>query len=275
MATVQQSKIVSFGPYRVDLRSGELYKGGVRIVLQGQSFRLLEGLLERPGQVLGRDELRARLWPSDTYVDFEHSINAAVRRLRRALGDSADAPRYIETLPRRGYRFVGAVPTVIGPADFGPAEAGPYVRGAPGKATSPRMRLAVLPFSAITSHAEPDEFTEGLTEETIAQIANRCAPAIGVVSRLAVGQLQYVRGPIETVRDALQVDYVVEGRVRHAQTRVRITIQLIDAADATHIWADAYERDCADDLSVQKDVAQSIAEAVASRLLGFDYTSPQ
>jgi len=260
MATVQQSKIVSFGPYRVDLRSGELYKGGVRIVLQGQSFRLLEGLLERPGEVLGRDELRARLWPSDTYVDFEHSINAAVRRLRRALGDSADAPRYIETLPRRGYRFVGAEPI----ADDGR-----------GTATSLRMRLAVLPFSAITSHAEPDGFSEGLTEETIAQITNRCAPAIGVVSRFAVGQLQYARGPIETVRDALQVDYVVEGRVRHAQTRVRITIQLIDAADETHIWADAYERDCADDLSVQKDVAQSIAEAVASRLLGFDYTSPQ
>ena len=261
MATVQQSKIVSFGPYRVDLQSGELYKGGVRIVLQGQSFRLLEGLLERPGEVLGREELRARLWPSDTYVDFEHSINAAVRRLRRALGDSADAPRYIETLPRRGYRFVGAVPTV----DDG--------RGTP--ATSVRMRLAVLPFSAITSHTEPDGFTEGLTEETIAQITNRCAPAIGVVSRFAVGQLQYSRGPIETVRDALQVDYVVDGRVRHAQTRVRITIQLIDAADATHIWADAYERDCADNLSVQKDVAQLIAEAVANRLLGFDYTSPQ
>src|SRR4026208_420175 len=110
MATVQQSKIVSFGPYRVDLRSGQLYKGAERIVLQGQSFRLLEGLLERPGEVLGREELRARLWASDTYVDFEHSINAAVRRLRRALGDSADAPRYIETLHRRGFRFVGAVP---------------------------------------------------------------------------------------------------------------------------------------------------------------------
>jgi TolB-like protein len=253
MATVQQSKIVSFGPYRVDLRSGELYKGGVRIVLQGQTFRLLEGLLERPGEVLGREELRARLWPSDTYVDFEHSINAAVRRLRRALGDSADAPRYIETLHRRGYRFVGAVPT----ADEGR-----------GTATSPRVRLAVLPFSSITSQAEPDGFTEGLTEETIAQITHRCAPSIGVVSRLAVGQLQYPRGAIETVRDVLQVDYAVEGRVRHAGNRVRITIQLIDAADATHIWADAYERDCADNLSVQKDVAQLIAEAVASRLLG-------
>ncbi len=255
MATAQQSKIVSFGPYRVDLRSGELFKGGVRIVLQGQTFRLLEGLLERPGEVLGREELRARLWPTDTYVDFEHSINAAVRRLRRALDDSADAPRYIETLHRRGYRFVGAVPT----DDDGR-----------GTATSPRMRLAVLPFSSITSQAEPDGFTDGLTEETIAQITHRCAPSIGVVSRLAVGQLQYARGAIETVLDALQVDYVIEGRVRHAGNRVRITIQLIDVADATHIWADAYERDCADNLSVQKDVAQLLAEAVASRLLGFD-----
>ena len=254
MATVQQSKIVSFGPYRVDLRSGELYKGGVRIVLQGQTFRLLEGLLERPGEVLGRDELRSRLWPSDTYVDFEHSINAAVRRLRRALGDSADAPRYIETLHRRGYRFVGAVPT----ADEGR-----------GNAISRRMRLAVLPIASITTQAEPDGFSDGLTEETIAQITHRCAPSIGVVSRLAIGQ-PYARGPIETVRDALQVDYVVEGRVRRAGNRVRITIQLIDAADTTHIWAGAYERDCADNLSVQKDVAQLIAEAVASRLLGFD-----
>jgi len=255
MATVQQSKIVSFGPFRVDLRSGELYKGGARIVLQGQTFRLLEGLLERPGEVLGRDELRARLWPSDTYVDFEHSINAAVRRLRRALGDSANAPRYIETLHRRGYRFVGAVPN---------AGEGSGVTG------SARMRLAVLPFSAITHKPESNGFTEGLTEETIAQIAHRCAPPIAVVSRLAVGQIQYARGTIETFRDTLQVDYVVEGRVRHAGNRVRITSQLIDAADATHIWADAYERDDADNLSVQKDVAQSIAEAVASRLLGFD-----
>jgi TolB-like protein len=255
MARVQESKIVSFGPYRVDLRSGELFKDGVRIVLQGQTFRLLEGLLERPGEVLDRQELRARLWPSDTYVDFEHSINAAVRRLRRALGDSADAPRYIETLHRRGYRFVGAVPTT----DDGPATP-----------TSPRMRLAVLPFSSITGQAEPDGFTDGLTEETVAVITHRCAPSIGVVSRLAVGQLQYARGSIETVRDALQVDFVVEGRVRRAGNRVRITIQLIDATDATHIWADAYERDCADNLSVQKDVAQSIAEAVATRLLGFD-----
>src|SRR4030095_16069202 len=187
MATVQQSKIVSFGPYRVDLRSGELYKGGVRIVLQGQTFRLLEGLLERPGEVLDREELRARLWPSDTHVDFEHSINAAVRRLRRALGDSADAPRYIETLHRRGYRFVGAMST---------AEEGR------GTATSPRMRLAVLPFSPITNQAEPDGFTDGLTEEALDQIRRGCVATLGGVSRLAVCPPQHVRGGDETVRGA-------------------------------------------------------------------------
>ena len=252
MATGYQSKIVSFGPYRADLRSGELYKGGVRIVLQGQTFRLLEGLLERPGEVLDREELRTRLWPSDTHVDFEHSINAAVRRLRRALGDSASAPRYIETLHRRGYRFVGVVPTDDDVRDT---------------ATGPRIRLVVLPFSAITPRAEQDGFTEGLTEETIAQITHCCAPSIRVVSRLAVGQLHDARDAIGAVRDGLQVDYVVEGRIRHAQNRVRITVQLIDAADATHIWADAYERDGADNLSVQKDVAQLIAQAVANRLI--------
>jgi TolB-like protein len=254
MATVQQSKIVTFGPYRVDLRSGELYKGGVRIVLQGQAFRLLEGLLERPGEVVGREELRARLWPSDTYVDFEHSINAAVRRLRRALGDSADAPLYIETLHRRGYRFVGD----------SIAEDGRV-----GAASSLRLRLAVLPFSSITSHVEADGFTDGLTEETIAQITHRCAPSIGVMSRLAVGQLQCAVDAMGIVRDALQVDYIVEGRVRRAQNRVRITSQLIDTADATHMWADAYEREGADNLSVQKDVAQLIAQAVTDRLLRF------
>jgi TolB-like protein len=109
-----------------------------------------------------------------------------------------------------------------------------------------------------------------LTEETIAQITHRCAPSIAIMSRLAVGQLHYAFDAIGSVRDALHVDYIVEGRVRRAQNRVRITSQLIDAADATHMWADAYERDSADNLSVQKDVAQLIAQAVAGRLLGVD-----
>src|SRR5438477_10772748 len=102
-------KPVRFGPFEADLRAGELRKHGVRLKLVGQPFEVLAMLLERPGQLVTREELRARLWPTDTFVDFDHGLNAAVNKLRDALSDSADDPRYIETLPRRGYRFIGKV----------------------------------------------------------------------------------------------------------------------------------------------------------------------
>jgi DNA-binding winged helix-turn-helix (wHTH) protein len=106
-----------FGPFTFDVRTGELLKGGTRIKVPDQSIEILRTLLERPGALITREELRQRLWPDNTFVDFEHGLNAAVRRLRDALGDSADAPRYIETLPRRGYRFIEGV--VATPADAG------------------------------------------------------------------------------------------------------------------------------------------------------------
>src|SRR6266404_7236865 len=99
-------RLVQFGVYEVDLQTRELRKAGVRLKLEGQPLQVLECLLERPGQLVTRDELKQRLWPSDTFVDFEHSINAAVKRLRLVLGDTAETPRFIETLPRRGYRFI-------------------------------------------------------------------------------------------------------------------------------------------------------------------------
>src|SRR5262245_3852467 len=105
---------VRLGDFHLDLDSGELVKDGVRMRLQVQSLELLKALLERPGKMVGREELRQRLWPNDTFVDFDHGLNAAVRRLREALGDSAEAPRFVETIPRRGYRLVaetsGATP---------------------------------------------------------------------------------------------------------------------------------------------------------------------
>lgn len=102
-----EPRIVRFGPFEVDLRSGELRKGGVRVSLQDQPFRVLVRLLDRPAELVTREELRQQLWPADTFVDFEHGLNAAIKRLRDTLGDSADTPRFIETLPRRGYRFIG------------------------------------------------------------------------------------------------------------------------------------------------------------------------
>ena len=101
-----------FGPFELDPRTGELHGNGAKVILSEQPLRLLLALLDRPGQLITRDELRRRLWPDDTFVDFEHGLNAAVRRVRDALGDSADRPRYVETLPRRGYRFVGEIEAV-------------------------------------------------------------------------------------------------------------------------------------------------------------------
>lgn len=104
--------VLRFANFEVDLRTGELRRGGRKVKLQGQPFQILAMLVERPGELVTRESLRKRLWPADTFVDFEHSLNTAVKKLRQALGDAADHPRFIETLPRRGYRFTGAVEEV-------------------------------------------------------------------------------------------------------------------------------------------------------------------
>src|SRR5438094_346855 len=113
---VRSSAILRFGVFEVDARSGELRKQGVRIKLQEQPFHVLTVLLQRPGEVVTREELRNQNWPADTFVDFDNSLNTAINKLREALGDSADSPRFIETLPRRGYRFIAPVTGVDGTA---------------------------------------------------------------------------------------------------------------------------------------------------------------
>src|SRR5215510_1120702 len=144
---------IRFGSFELDVRSRELRNGGARIRLQDQPFEILRMMLDRPGAVVTREELCERLWPNGTFVDFEHSLNAAVKRLRAALGDDADNPTFVETLPRRGYRFIA--PTTA--AD-----------GAPGAAVAPR--LAVLPFANLSRDTAQDYFSDGLTEELISQL---------------------------------------------------------------------------------------------------------
>src|SRR6476469_1184423 len=146
-----------FGTFEVDLRARELRKGGIRIRLQDQPFEILAMMLDRPGQVVTREELRQRLWPAGTFVDFEHSLNAAVKRLRSALGDDADNPRFVETLHRRGYRFIApvrdrdAVALLPVTADY-------------------KARLAVLPFANLSGDSSQEYFSDGLTEEMILQL---------------------------------------------------------------------------------------------------------
>ena len=149
----QSSRVVRFGVFEVDLRAGELRKQGVKIRLQEQPFQILATLIERPGQVFTRGELRQKLWPAETFVDFEHSLNTAIKRLREALGDLAHSPRFIETLPRRGYRFIASVKE-------------------PGRAKPPvgKIMLAVLPFDNLSANPEQEYFSDGLTEEMITQL---------------------------------------------------------------------------------------------------------
>lgn len=231
-----------FGPFEVDQNAGELRRNGIKIRLQEQPLQLLQILLEQPGNVIAREELQRRIWPSDTFVDFDHGINNAVKRLREALGDTAETPHYIETLPRRGYRFVGKIDS-----------------------DSPKIKsLAVLPLEDLSPEAEREYFADGLTEALITILAK--IGDLRVVSRTSAMQYKGVHKPLREIARELDVDIVVEGTVLRVGRRVRITAQLIDAAKESHLWAESYERDLRDVLALQSDIAQSIAREIQIKL---------
>ena len=244
-----------FGSFELDVRSRELRNGSVRVRLQEQPLEILRLMLERPGDVVTRDELRQRLWPEGTFVDFEHSLNAAIKRLRAALGDDADKPMFIETVPRRGYRFIGSVPTQSGSA--APSAA----------ATSPRVRLVVLPFSNLSDDSSQEYFSDGLTEELIAQLGPLCRGQVGIIARWSS---MFFKGSLQRAREigeALSAEFLLEGSTRRDGSRVRITARLVEAATEAHLWSETYERSTSDWLSVQADVAGRVARSLMRELV--------
>jgi TolB-like protein/Tfp pilus assembly protein PilF len=230
---------IRFGAFELEENSGELRRDGSKIRLQEQPLQVLQILLQEPGKVITREELRQKIWPSDTFVDFDHGINNAIKRLREALGDTAETPRYIETVPRRGYRFIGSVDAVS-------------ERGA-----RTIRSVAVLPLENLSGDPEQEYFADGLTEALITSLAK--IGALRVVSRTTAMQYKRARKPLPQIAAELQVDGIVEGTVLRSGTRVRISAQLIDARGDSHIWAESYERDLRDILALHSDLARAIA----------------
>jgi TolB-like protein len=240
--TANARRVIRFGELEFDTVRGELYRQGTRLKLQEQPVQLLRMLTQRAGEIVCREELRQQIWPSDTFVDFDHGINNAIKRLREALGDTADTPLYIETLPRRGYRFIGKI-----------------------EKETPRFQsLAVLPLENLSRDPGQEYFADGLTEALITTLAK--IGDLRVVSRTSSMLYKGARKPLREVAGELEVDAIVEGTVLRAGTRVRITAQLIDPLQETHLWAESYERDLSDVLALQADVAHAIAREVRVKL---------
>src|SRR2546426_1732644 len=234
---------VRFGAFELDLRARELRKQGVMIKLQEQPFQILAMLLEHPGLVVTREELRNKLWPADTFVDFDHGLNKAINKLREALGDSAENPRFIETLAKRGYRF-----------------------SSPGQIRS----LLVPPLENLSGDPEQEYFADGFTEELINKLAR--ISALRVLSRTTAMHYKGVRKPLPEIARELRVDAVVEGTVLRSGDHVRISAQLVDARMDTHLWAESYDRDVSDVLALHAEVAQAIARQVHVKLTRHEET---
>jgi TolB-like protein len=223
--------------------SREVRNGDARIRLQEQPFQILRLLLARPGAVITREEIRERLWPEGTFVDYEHSLNAAVKRLRAALGDDAKNPNFIETLPRRGYRWVSA----------------PAPR---------RIRLVVLPFTAHTVGNEGDDaFGAGLTEELIAQLGHRGTGRVHVIARRSALACTGAAQRASDIGASLGADYLLEGGIRRHAGRVRITVWLVDTREEVQTWGDIYDREITESLPAQIEVAATIAQSIIDNVI--------
>ncbi len=291
---------LSFGVFDVDLGTGEIRKHGLRIRLQQQPFQVLALLLERPGDVITREQLQQKLWPANTFVDFDHGLNKAINKIRAALGDSAEAPRFVETVARRGYRFLAEVrvagPAIVPPAlperpsgapSRSPASAGPagVARGQPrtwlvaasvilavlaalgvwelrrAAGASPAIHsIAVLPLESLSSDQSQEYFADGMTDELITDLGQ--IRALRVISRSSVMAYKRTRKSLLVIARELNVDAVVEGTVLRSGDRVRITAQLIEAATDRHLWADSYQGELRNTLALQNDVARAIADQI-------------
>ncbi len=283
--------LIPFGPFEADLSSQELKKHGVHLRLPRQSFQILKMLLEHPGDLVSREDLRQALWHSETFVDFEHGLNAAINRLREALGDSADHPKFIETLPRRGYRFIGPVngmpkanhvPATSTPLrallhrkDFALVTAsimvlmvviGIWWRKSPPSPAPPvnSLSIAVLPFVDLSPNHDQKYLSDGLAEEILNDLAN--VPGLKVVGRVSAFQFKGKNEDLRVIGKKLNAANILEGSVRREGSHIRVTAQLIRTDDGYHLWSQAYDRDVKDFIAIQEDIARAVTSGLQLKL---------
>ena len=238
---------IRFADFEVDLRASELRREGTRIKLQIQPFQVLGFLLERAGEVVSREELQKRIWTADTFVDFNQGLNNAVKKLREALGDDAEKPRFIETLSKRGYRFIGSVQQA--------SASRPMVGPPPRTAVD---SIAVLPFTSMSADAADEFFADGMTEEIINALAQ--IEQLHVVARTSAFAFKGKYIDVRSVGKQLNVRTVLLGSVRRAGNELRITAQLVNVEDGYHLWSDRFDRELKDIFEVQDEIARAIAE---------------
>jgi TolB-like protein/DNA-binding winged helix-turn-helix (wHTH) protein/Tfp pilus assembly protein PilF len=255
MENTSQIQPVRFGSFELDLRAGELRKQGVKIKLQEQPFQILAMLLEHPGQVVTREELRSRLWPSDTFVDFDHGLNKAINKLREALGDSAENPRFIETLAKRGYRFLASLD---GRREVPPMRGGPI----DSIAVFPLENDSIDPDTEYLAVGIPGSIVHGLSQ----------IPGLRVISwRTTSSEGNQQSDPLAIGRK-LGARTVLIGRIWQRSNKLRLHVDLLDAANGDEIWGDQYDRSLAELFTVQDDISREVSQKLRLKLTGEDKT---
>lgn len=277
--SIHSGTIARFGDFELDLASGELRRDGALLKLQPQPSKVLVLLVSRAGEMVTRGQLADRVWGSDTFVDFEHGLNFSIRQIRTALGEDADHPRFIETIPKRGYRFIAPIKPVATPPSnklaarkwwrlalavtvallLGVAVYATWPRSAPVQPPHETV-LAVLPFDDLSPDAE-EYLVDGLTEEMIAQLT-RIRPEIKVIARTSAMQYLHTKKGAREIGQELGADYILENSIRHENGRLRITAQLVRTSDQTHLWAQNYDREMRDLLPLESEVTTDIAEQI-------------
>jgi TolB-like protein len=240
-------KIIRFGEIEVDLQGGCLFKRGVKVKLRNQLFTALTVLLENAGEVVTREELQKRLWPGDVLVDFETNLNTVIARLRAALEDSAEYPRYIETLPKRGYRFLMPVITKK------PAE------------KRRENSIAVLPFVDLSPERDQEYLCDGLAEELINSLSH--IQALRVAARSLAFSYKGKNLDIRKIGEKLNVQVILAGTVRKVDNRLRINAQLVSVADGYNLWSEKYDRETKDIFAVQDEISLEIVAALKLKLV--------